>query len=258
MTAKSPTSRPFQRYVAIGDSSTEGLDDPDGNGGYRGWANRLAERIAAAQGSLLYANLGVRGLRTRQIREWQLEPALAMRPDLATLFTGTNDAVSRRFDPASVEADLAFMQRALIAERATVLSFTLPDLSNLLPFGRWLSPRVNALNDAIRGASRASGALLVDFAAYPVASDARLWSEDRFHANAVGHALISHALAHAIGVPGADDSWQRPFVDNRPREQPAGTATWLVRHFIPWAWRHSLGRSSGDGRIAKRPHLEAM
>ena len=124
----------YQRYVAIGDSSTEGLDDPDGSGGYRGWADRLAQRIAAAQGSLLYANLGVRGLRTRQIRERQLEPALAMRPDLSTLFTGTNDAVSRRFDPAGVESDLAFMQRALIAQGATVVSFTLPDLAGVIPF----------------------------------------------------------------------------------------------------------------------------
>jgi hypothetical protein len=41
--------RTFRRYVAIGDSTTEGLDDPDGAGGYRGWADRLAEMIANAQ-----------------------------------------------------------------------------------------------------------------------------------------------------------------------------------------------------------------
>ena len=35
----------YQRYVALGDSSTEGIDDPDGAGGYRGWSQRLAERI---------------------------------------------------------------------------------------------------------------------------------------------------------------------------------------------------------------------
>jgi lysophospholipase L1-like esterase len=43
----------FERYVAIGDSTSEGLDegldDPYGAGGHRGWANRLAERLAAAQ-----------------------------------------------------------------------------------------------------------------------------------------------------------------------------------------------------------------
>lgn len=247
----------FNRYVALGDSSTEGLDDPDGQGGYRGWANRLAERIAAAQGSLLYANLGVRGLRTRQIRESQLEPALAMRPDLATLFTGTNDAVSRRFDPAALELDLRFMQGSLIDRGATVLSFTLPDLTNLLPMGRWLAPRVTALNEAIRAASHATGAVLVDFAAHPVASDLRLWSDDRFHANALGHSLIAHALAHALGVPGADDSWRRPFNGAPPTQTQAGVS-WMVRHLIPWAWRHARGHSSGDGRRAKRPELRAV
>ena len=89
---KQPHSRPpFARYVALGDSSTEGTDDPDGAGGYRGWSQRLAERIHAVQGELLYANLGVRGLTTVQVRERQLTPALALRPDLATVFCGTND-----------------------------------------------------------------------------------------------------------------------------------------------------------------------
>jgi len=93
----------FERYVAMGDSSTEGLDDPDGAGGYRGWANRLAERVAQAQGGLLYANLGVRGKRSREIREEQLGAALAMKPDLATVFAGSNDILERGFDAASWE-----------------------------------------------------------------------------------------------------------------------------------------------------------
>jgi hypothetical protein len=157
-----------------------------------------------------------------------------------------------------VVTDLEFMQRALLSQGATVVSFTLPDLAGVIPLGRWLSPRVHALNDAIRRATRQSGAVLVDFAAHPVASDPRLWSDDRFHANALGHALIAHALAHAIGVPGVDDSWQRPFPEDSASPSPRGTASWLVRHLIPWAWRHALGRSSGDGRSAKRPRLDTI
>ncbi|OYU99868.1 MAG: lysophospholipase, partial [Verrucomicrobiales bacterium VVV1] len=45
-----PANKPFSRYVALGDSSTEGIDDPDETGGYRGWSQRLAEHIAAQQG----------------------------------------------------------------------------------------------------------------------------------------------------------------------------------------------------------------
>jgi lysophospholipase L1-like esterase len=69
----------FDRYVALGDSTAEGLDDPDGQGGYRGWADRLAERIAHHQGGLLYANLALRGRQTREVRGEQLEKALAMK-----------------------------------------------------------------------------------------------------------------------------------------------------------------------------------
>src|SRR5688500_8097932 len=124
--------RRFERYVAIGDSTSEGLDDPDGRGGYRGWANRLAERLAERQGSVLYANLAIRGRTTRQIREQQLDRAVAMRPDLATVVAGTNDVLRRSFDPRTFGDDLYAMQSALTGIGATVLTFTLPDLTPVM------------------------------------------------------------------------------------------------------------------------------
>jgi lysophospholipase L1-like esterase len=253
--------RYFARYVAIGDSSTEGLDDPDGNGGYRGWANRLAERIARAQGSLLYANLGVRGRRTGRIREEQLEPALAMQPDLVTLFSGTNDVIGARFNVDAVAADIDAMQRALVATGTTVLTFTLPDLSPVMPVARMVVARVRALNEALREISTRRGVILVDVAMHGVASDPRLWSEDRLHANSLGHARIAHALAHGLGVPDADDSWSRPLrpaVSLGGAERWVAEARWTRRYFLPWAWRHMRGRSSGDGASPKRPSLQAV
>jgi lysophospholipase L1-like esterase len=251
-------SRRFARYVAIGDSSTEGLDDPDGAGGYRGWANRLAEKIAAAQGSLLYANLAVRGLTTRKILETQLEPALAMQPDLVTLFSGTNDVVRRRFDAAAVARDVTTMQRACIARSATVLGFTLPDLSAVMPLARPIAWRVHALNDALRRASEDTGAVLVDFAKYPVGSDPRLWSADRLHANAAGHERIACALAWALELPGTNMDWSKPLEATSPRtfgQKVVAEIAWGRKYFLPWVWRHLNGRSSGDGITAKRPTL---
>ena len=250
--------RRFERYVAIGDSSTEGLDDPDGEGGFRGWANRLAEQVAATQGSLLYANLGIRGRRTRQILDEQLPPALAMRPDLVTVFSGTNDVVSRGFDPGTVARDMETIQRRLIASGATVLTFTLPDLTPVMPLARWIAPRVHALNDALRAAAGATGAVLVDFAMYPMASDPRLWSPDRLHANAAGHARIAAALADALDLPGATDDWRAPLPDSPSPdwgERLRAEWSWGRDHLFPWIWRHLHGRSSGDGREPKRPRL---
>lgn len=253
--------RTYARYVAIGDSSTEGLDDPDGRGGYRGWANRLAERLAASQGSLLYANLAVRGLTTRRIRDTQLAPALAMRPDLVTLFCGTNDVVRPRFDADAVGADAEAMQRACVEAGATVLGFTLPSLSEVMPLARGLEGRVNALNEALRRASAASGAVLVDFARHRVGSDPRLWSDDRLHANAEGHARIAAALAWALQLPGADESWSVPLPQAPRRtagDRMAAEWRWARSHFLPWLLRHMRGRSSGDGITAKRPALSPV
>jgi len=252
---------PFSRYVALGDSSTEGLDDPDGKGGFRGWANRLAERVAAVEGSLLYANLAVRGRRTRQVLEQQLAPALEMRPDLATVFCGTNDVVGSRFDADGVAADMERMLRALVEQGATALTFTLPDLTPVMPSARRIAPRVLALNDRLRAAAAASGALLVDFAAHAVASDPRLWSDDRLHANSAGHARIAAGLAHALGLPGSDGAWVEPLLPAPPpsrREHVAAELRWARRHLLPWLWRHARGRSSGDGRTCKRPRLEPV
>lgn len=251
-------ARTYERYVAIGDSTTEGLDDPDGTGGFRGWANRLAERIAAIQGRLLYANLAVRGRRTHEIRQQQLAQAVAMRPDLSTVVAGTNDLLRPRFDAAALGADVEAMQRALVEQGTTVLTFTLPDLSPVMPVARLLTTRTLAMNDALREASERSGAIIVDLAQYDVASDPRLWSGDRLHANALGHARIAAALAHAIDLPGSDDSWKLPL-SSRPRPTlrsvVSGELAWGREYLLPWIWRHARGRSSGDGRSAKRPEL---
>lgn len=253
--------RRFERYVAIGDSSTEGLDDPAGDGTFRGWANRLAERIAGAQasaGGLLYANLGVRGKKTREIADEQLERALAMRPDLVTLFAGTNDIVSRRVDLSAVAADLAAMMAAIRDSGATLLTFTMPDLAPVMPLARRLAPRLDGLNAAIRTAAVQSGALLVDFAAHPVASDPRLWSPDRLHANAAGHARIAAALADALGLADGGGDWRLPLPPSVRRSAAhrwRDEIVWGKDYLLPWLVRHALGRSSGDRRREKRPEL---
>jgi lysophospholipase L1-like esterase len=251
-----PTDSPrFRRYVALGDSSTAGIDDPDGAGGYLGWSQRFARQVAGHSPGLQYANFAARGLTTAEVRAGQLAPALALRPDLATVFCGTNDVTGRRFDPAAVGADLAALFGPLTAQGATVLTFTLPDLSPVMPLARLIAPRIAALNREIDAAARAAGARLVDFAAYPVATDARLWSEDRIHANAAGHARIAAALAHALGLPGADTGWQAPLPPLPPPRFLTRTAAelrWWRRHLLPWL---AAGGRASPAPPPKSPHL---
>ena len=254
--------RTYARYVAIGDSSTEGLDDPDGRGGYRGWANRLALHVAEAQPApLLYANLAVRGRTTRDIRKQQLATALAMHPDLVTVFSGVNDVVRRDCNVKAVARDIELMQSACVAAGATVLTITMPDLSAVVPMARLMRDRLLTMNDLVRETCVRTGARCVDLAQHPVTSDMRLWSDDRLHANSEGHRRIAAALAQALGLSGHDGWWTQPLPADRASSIVArvtGEFRWTREHLLPWLWRHARGISSGDGMTAKRPAMETV
>jgi lysophospholipase L1-like esterase len=94
---------PWSRYVAIGDSFTEGIGDPEPRspGGHRGWADRVAEVLSGQTEDFAYANLAIRGRLLQQILDEQIEPALALHPDLITVSMGGNDelADSRMWAP---------------------------------------------------------------------------------------------------------------------------------------------------------------
>ncbi|MEO7086785.1 MAG: SGNH/GDSL hydrolase family protein, partial [Gemmatimonadaceae bacterium] len=133
--------------------------------------------------------------------------------------------------------------------------------SIVLPLARPLAGRVRALNEALRHASASSGAVLVDLAKHSVGSDPRIWSADRLHANSAGHARIAAALAYALGLPDTDETWAHPLPTEWPRSLPAtilAEIRWQRDYFLPWVWRHLRGRSSGDGRVAKRPSLSVF
>lgn len=251
----------FRRYVAIGDSSTEGLMDPDesdGQGGFRGWADRLAQHVADGQDEPLdYANLAVRGLHAGEVRATQLEPALALHPDLLTVFAGVNDVISVRCDFAAVTDDLDAMFASGRASGATVLSFTMPDPGAINPLARRLRPRVARLDDIIRDRAAAHGVLLVDFDAYPVTVDPRLWFADRLHNSSVGHERIAAAIAWRLGVEGFDEAWAEPFPDepdqHTVRETVSSDVDWVVHHLSPWLGKTVRHVPHGLGVTAKRP-----
>lgn len=247
---------PFARYVALGDSSTEGLDDPDGRGGYVGWADRLAAAVAATSPDLQYANLGVRGRLAGEVRAEQLAPALALQPDLATVFAGVNDLLRPSCDLDRVVGEVEAMFAALVGAGATVLTITTPDPSTVMPLARPLRGRVAGFNDRLRAAAARTGVLVADVGAHPVARDPRLWSDDRLHANTLGHTRIAAALAEQLGLPDSSSAWAEPLPPGpvrRPADIARAEAVWLRTHFAPWVRRRARGRSSGDEVVAKRP-----
>ncbi|MDA0160698.1 SGNH/GDSL hydrolase family protein [Solirubrobacter ginsenosidimutans] len=247
----------YRRFVALGDSTTEGLMDPlpDGSG-FRGWADRLAEILAAIDPELRYANLAVRGKLARQIRETQLDDALALEPDLVSLLAGLNDMLRRNVDVAGVAAEIDGMVSRLREAGADVILFTLPDPVPINPLAKTAAGAIAQLNDAIREISQRRGTFIVELDVHPVSSDRRLWNEDRLHANPEGHRRIALAVAHAMGLPDTDLSWAAGFPSPLGRRSSVSHVVWFGRYFTPWVIRRLRGRSSGDGRVAKRPELE--
>lgn len=247
----------FKRYVAIGDSSTEGLDDPDGTGGFRGWADRLAEHVARQQSHPLeYANLAVRGRLAAAIRAEQLDIAVALKPDLSSVVGGMNDLLRPKFDARIVVGELHAMFKALSDVGSTVVTFTLPRPGPGMPLAKLLRPRVSRYNETLRSAARHAGVLVLDLEAIPVSSDPRLWSDDKLHANSLGHERIAAGLAQTIGLSGVDTSWSHPLpplVRTPLSVAVRNDFAWSKTHLAPWVRRHLRGESSGDSVEAKRP-----
>ena len=78
-------------FAALGDSFTEGLNDPHPGGGFMGWADRVAAVLAGRVPGFGYANLAVRGKLLGQVIADQVPRAIELAPDLVSLAAGGND-----------------------------------------------------------------------------------------------------------------------------------------------------------------------
>lgn len=247
------------RYVAIGDSQTEGLHDYGVDGLPRGWADRFAAGLSTRNPDLLYANLAVRGKRTADVRRDQVEAALALAPDLVTVVSGVNDVVQPAVDVGAVATDIESMYETFASAGCVVMGCTFPLPSAGLT--RHAAPRLQTLNAAIRVAAERHGVVLVELEGVAMASDLRLWSPDRIHLNSDGHHRLASAFEAALSGDGDSDGdrrWMEPLPPepavSRPR-RVAREAVWIARFLVPKIVRLVRGQSSGDGRTAKRPQL---
>lgn len=245
----------WTRYVAIGDSFTEGLMDvmgPDGR--YVGWADRVAATMARTSPGLRYANLAVRGKLARQVLEEQVPQARALKPDLVTLAAGVNDALRRSYDLGESATALENAVRTLREDGADVMVVAFGDPSRRSAVMGSVSQRIARANDATRAIASHYGCMVLDFWDVAAFDDDAFWDEDRLHLSSRGHQLAARAALEALGY--GDDSWRTPGALARPAPALArlgGHAAWAGRHLGPWLTRRLRGRSSGDGIVAKRP-----
>lgn len=249
---------PFHRYVALGDSFTEGVGDPDPArpNGLRGWADRVAEALARdAGGEFGYANLAIRGRKLPQILAEQVEPGLALEPDLVTIHGGGNDVLRPKVDIDGLAAAYDEAVARLRASGATVVVFTIADPGPGGVFGA-LRGRMAIFNEWVREIADRHDATLVDMWRMRGWKVSEVMDADRLHLNAVGHQAIAIAVLDALA---ADHELAPLPIPEVPilsaRAQRAANLAWARRHAVPWVQRRLTGRSSGDGVEPKRPTL---
>ncbi|MGK5532468.1 SGNH/GDSL hydrolase family protein [Streptomyces sp. URMC 129] len=245
----------LRSFVALGDSFTEGMSDVLPDGTYRGWADLLAARLAARDAGFTYANLAVRGKLMRQILRDQVPVAAAMGADLVTLVGGLNDVLRPRCDMDEIRGLLReSVERLAPACRRLVLMRSPGRAGPVLERYRGRMERLFAFLDEL---AERHGALVVDLYGARSLADPRLWADDRLHLTGEGHRRVAEAVWQRLGyAPGFD--WDGPL----PR---AVRGTWSARrtadvrfareHLLPWIGRRLTGRSTGDGRLPKRPEL---
>lgn len=238
--------RRWQRYVALGDSLTEGLCDPAPDGALRGWADRLA-LLLAARGGLHYANLAIRSKRVHDVCATQLPRALELRPDLVSVLIGANDLVKRTVDVRALAAELEDAVRRLREIGADVVLVT-PFLPRRRA-ARLYTRRFSAFATALAGIAARTGAILIDTDMHPSLPDRENWGEDLVHLSSRGHRFLAYRAGDVLGVPHAD---ALGALDAALHENESiGAGLWWRRHALPWVWRRLHGRAAGDGRDAK-------
>ncbi|MCT9820016.1 SGNH/GDSL hydrolase family protein [Microbacterium sp. W1N] len=250
-----PDSHPWRRMVAIGDSFTEGVGDPDpaAPNGLRGWADRVAEVLSTQVDDFAYANLAVRGKLIGQIIDDQIEPALALKPDLVTLSAGGNDVIRPGADPDAVAERFEDAVVRLSSQGANLVVFTGID-TNFTPVFRGIRGRVAIYNENIRAIADRYDCIVADQWALKEVQDMRFFDDDRLHYNTLGHHEVARMVLRALNVPNDLQPMQPDPLPLRTwRAARAGDLVWAREFLMPWVLRRVRHQSSGDHITAKRP-----
>jgi lysophospholipase L1-like esterase len=247
----------FTRFIALGDSMTEGMCDEIIDGNYRGWADRVADTLSKGNPNFSYANLAIRGKLLHQVIDDQIPVAAkyVTGPEtLVSFHAGANDVLRPNY-----QADIAFAKYEkgvsdLSKTGATIIVFTVVDRveGNGKTAQIW-HERFSAFNVNVREVAHKFGAVIIESDDAKWLADLRFLAKDRLHLNADGHWRLSQAVLEKLGKD-FDPAWKIPLapaVEKSKLRKQSENLLWIIAFVIPWIWRRLRGRSSGDGRRAK-------
>ena len=251
---------PYNRFIALGDSMTEGMSDEIHDGKYRGWADRVAEVMDANWSEFTYANLAIRGKLVGQVVNEQVPIAkqfIEGKSTLVSFHAGANDVIRPKYDPARTISIYNHGVDELVRSGATLMLFcVLEDSGATTKTAKIWKERFQEFNANVRVRADAVDAILFDPNHDEFWRDPRFVHEDRLHLNHEGHRRVAQAVLSRFDLP-HDQDWLKPLANAEPIspiEKLKVDLAWFRKYAIPWMGRRIRGRSSGDGRSAKYPY----
>ena len=247
----------FNRYIALGDSMTEGMTDEVINGKYRGWADRIADVMAKQNPQFTYMNLAIRGKLIQQVIDDQLPqitPYVTGKDTLVSFHAGANDVIRPNYNPAVTLPLYIEAAKKVAATGCTLMLFTVMEKpTSDGKTGKIWESRFHEFNKIVRHTAELTGAVLIDWNVAPFLSDIRFLADDRLHINAQGHYRVSQGVLEKLGLP-FDSTWKTPLPPAQKTtllKKAISDVRWIFTFVLPWIWRRARGKSSGDGRSSK-------
>ena len=180
------------RIVAIGDSMFTGpglLDVEDL------WIRQVIDRLGPSYRVELHI-FARGGSWARDIRDEQLHGALALRPDIAMISGGSNDA-ARGVPLQTISAELTLMAGALVEVASTVILTGVGDMGTIPRMPQplasvlsWRSKKADRLHAGVAARHpRIVNLAMWDEGSQPFRENPGLFTSDLFHPNAAGQAV---------------------------------------------------------------------
>ena len=249
----------YNRFIALGDSMTEGMQDEIINGKYRGWADRVADVMAENYENFTYANLAIRGKLVGQVHDEQVPIALGLANGPSTIVSfhaGANDVIRPKYDPEKTMKTYNSAVDALKKGGVSLMLFcVLEDSGKKNKTAQIWQERFAIFNENVRRKANDVGAILFDPNQDEFWRDSRFIHEDRLHLNSEGHRRVAQAVLARLNLP-HDSDWRTPLPPETPKsiiKMTQVNLNWFGAYAVPWMIRRARRRSSGDGRSAKYP-----
>ena len=247
----------YTRFIALGDSMTEGMSDEIVNGNYRGWADRVADELAKGNPSFTYMNLAIRGKLLKQVVEDQIPTAIKYiqgKQTLVSFHAGANDVLRPNYNPVVSFAEYEKGVRQLTDAGATVILFTVIDkVEGKGKTAALWHQRFSNFNENVRMVAAKYPSILFEGKKAEFLNDRRFLAFDRLHMNPEGHRRLANAVLEGLDYE-FDASWRIPLPRAKKKNKIINfviNLAWIAIFLLPWIWRRIRGKSSGDGRSAK-------